>query len=186
MKRIILPIMLLALLLTACTERAALAPTVTEAPAATPEPVAAVTPEPTLYTPPAVTGTVAAGPLRVNGGSTVLTLDLPDGWTWEAVDGAHDGVALWPEIAEDFRVTVTYWPEPFAMCGTGVTEREVHVGDELPAVLMTEEAGSTMTWTLLLKTDDSYVLSCIAGGARFETYSGGLNELLNSLKVQAW
>lgn len=185
MKRIILSIILLTLLLTACTGRAALAPAATEAPAASPELVAAATPEPTPYAPPAVTGAMAAGPLRVNGSASVLTLDLPTGWTWEAVDGDHAGVALWPEIAEDFRVTVTYWPDTFAVCGTGVTEREVHVGDDIPAVLMTEEAGGTMTWTLLLKTDDSYVLSCIAGGARFETYSGGLNELLASLKVQA-
>ena len=188
MKRILIVLSMLILLLSGCTSRPAEAPRVTgsleRAAESTPE-SAAPTPAPTPYTPPAVTGAVAAGPLRVNGVSSVLTLEPPAGWTWEAVDGEHAGVALWPEIAEDFRFTVSFWPEGFAQCGTGVTEREVHVGDDIPAALMTEDAGGTMTWTLLVKTDDSFVLNCTAGGARFETYGGGLNELLSSLRVQA-
>ena len=188
MKRILFSVIILALLLTACTGRSTEAPRVTESP----ESAAGSTPEstspaaaPTPFAPPPVSGSEAAGSLRVNGASSVLTLEPPEGWTWEAVDGEHAGVALWPELGEDFRVTATYWPDGFARCGTGVTEREVHVGENIPAVLMTEDAGGTMTWTLLLRADEDFVLSCTAGGARFEAYSGGLNELLASLRLRA-
>ena len=188
MKRILFILMLIALLLTACSGRSAETPRVTAEPAAVPESVperVTATAAPTPSALPPVSGSEAAGSLRVNGVSSVLTLEPPAGWTWEAVDGEHAGVALWPELGEDFRVTVTYWPEGFSQCGTGVTEREVHVGEDIPAALMTEDAGGTMTWTLLLRADEDYVLSCTAGGARFEAYSGGLNELLASLRLRA-
>ena len=188
MKRILFILLLLALLLTACSGRNAEAPRATAEPPAVPETAperVTATAAPTPFAPPPVSGSEAAGSLRINGRSSVLTLEPPEGWTWEAVDGEHAGVALWPELGEDFRVTVTYWPDGFARCGTGVTEREVHVGENIPAVLMTEDAGGTMTWTLLLRADEDYVLSCTAGGARFEAYSGGLNELLASLRLRA-
>ena len=188
MKRILFVLMLIALLLTACTGRNAEAPRAAAEPAAVSESVpesVTATAAPTPSAPPAAIGSEAAGSLRVNGLSSVLTLEPPADWTWEAVDGEHAGVALWPELGEDFRVTVTYWPEGFAQCGTGITEREVHVGEDIPAILMTEDVGGTMTWTLLLRTEDAYVLTCTAGGARFEAYSGGLNELLASLRLRA-
>ena len=188
MKRILFILMLIALLLTACSGRSAETPRVTAEPAAVPESVperVTATAAPTPSALPPVSGSEAAGSLRVNGASSVLTLEPPVGWTWEAVDGEHAGVALWPELGEDFRVTVTFWPEGFSQCGTGVTEREVHVGEDIPAILMTEDVGGTMTWTLLLRTEDAYVLTCTAGGARFEAYSGGLNELLASLCLRA-
>ena len=188
MKRILFSVIILALLLTACSGRSAEAPRATAGLPAAAESApesAAPTAEPTPFTAPQTSGSEAAGSLRVNGLSSVLTLEPPADWTWEAVDGEHAGVALWPELGEDFRVTVTYWPEGFAQCGTGITEREVHVGENIPAVLMTEDVGGTMTWTLLLRTEDAYVLTCTAGGARFEAYSGGLNELLASLCLRA-
>lgn len=179
MKRILFVLMMLTLLLSACTSRPAEAP---PASVASPAPESAA-PAPTSFAPPTVAGGETTGALRVNGAASVLSLELPAGWTWEAVDGTHPGLALWPEPGEDFRVSVTYWQEGFSQCGTGVTEREVHVGEDIPGILMTEDVGGTMTWTLLLRTDDAYVLNCTAGGARFETYGGGLNELLASLRL---
>ena len=188
MKRILFILLLIALLLSACTGRSAEPPRAAAEPAAVagsaPE-SAAPTVAPTPFAPPAASGSETAGSLRVNGSTSVLTLEPPADWSWEIVDGEHAGVVLWPELGEDFRVTVTYWPESFSQCGTGVTEREVHVGENIPAVLMTEDVGGTMTWTLLLRTEDAYVLTCTAGGARFEAYSGGLNELLASLCLRA-
>ena len=186
MRRTLLTILLLTLLLTACTGRSAEAPSAAGQPVVTAETApgsAEATAAPTPAVPSAVSDGKSVGSLRVNGGATVLSLDPPEGWLWESVDGTHPGVALWPEPGEDFRVSVTCWPEGFAQCGTGVSEREVHVGESIPAVLMTEDIGGTMTWTLLLRTEDAYVLSCTAGGARFETYGGGLNELLASLRL---
>lgn len=186
MKRTLLTILLLTLLLTACTDRSAGAPSTAEKPVSAAETApesTAATQVPTPIVPSAVPAGRAVGSLRVNGSATVLSLELPEGWLWESVDGVHPGLALWPEPGEDFRVSVTCWPEGFAQCGTGVSEREVHVGESIPAVLMTEDIGGTMTWTLLLRTEDAYVLSCTAGGARFETYGGGLNELLASLRL---
>ena len=90
MKRILFSVIILALLLTACSGHSAEAPRATAAlPAvagSAPE-SAAPTAEPTPFTAPQTSGSEAAGSLRVNGLSSVLTLEPPADWTWEAVDG---------------------------------------------------------------------------------------------------
>ncbi|MBQ6116737.1 MAG: hypothetical protein IJL08_05350, partial [Oscillospiraceae bacterium] len=61
--------------------------------------------------------------VTLDGIDSYLRVTLPEGWTWAQAAGAVEGTVygLWPEDDPDFKVELHWWPERFAMCGTGVT-----------------------------------------------------------------
>ena len=64
--------------------------------------------------------------VTLDGISSYLRVTLPEGWTWEQAAGTQEGTvyALYPESDPAFKVELHYWPQRFAMCGTGVTSED--------------------------------------------------------------
>lgn len=123
--------------------------------------------------------------VTLDGVSSYLRLTLPEGWTWEQAGGTVDGTVygLWPESDPDFKVELHYWPQRFAMCGTGVTFTDYPLPDGRSATLATEQIGEDFTWILILpESPDSFTIQFVAPQALYEAHRAELELLLSTLQ----
>ena len=126
-----------------------------------------------------------AGTVTLDGISSYLRVDLPEGWTWEQAGGTADGAAcrLHPESDPDFTVELRWWQKGFAMCGTGVSFADYTLPDGRTATLATEEAGESLFWTLILpEAPDSFTVQYTGDKAAFEAHRAELELLLGSIR----
>ncbi len=123
--------------------------------------------------------------LTLDGTDSYLRVTLPQGWTWAQAAGTREGTVygLWPEDDPDFRVELHFWPERFAMCGTGVTFEDYLLSDGRKATLATEQIGEDLCWTLILpESPDSFTVQFVAPSALYESHRAQLELLLGSIR----
>lgn len=190
MKRI-LPLLLAVLLLAACGSTPAAAPADPDASA--PEGEAETDVEGTAESEltPADEGQVDLPELghvtiTMNGLDSYLRLSLPEGWAWEQAGGTAEGIVygLYPEDDPDFKVELHYWPQTFAMCGTGVTIEEYTLPDGRKATLAHETVGEELCWTLILpEAPDQFTVQFTAPVALYEAHRAELELLLSTLQL---
>ena len=123
--------------------------------------------------------------VTLDGTDSYLRVTLPRGWTWEQAVGTRDGAVygLWPEDDMDFRVELHFWPERFAMCGTGVTFQDYSLPDGQKATLAYERIGEDFCWTLILpESPDSFTIQFSAPYALYEAHRTELELLLGSIQ----
>ena len=123
--------------------------------------------------------------VTLDGTDSYLRVTLPEGWTWAQPAGTKNGVVygLWPQDDPDFRVELHFWPERFAMCGTGVTFEDYTLPNGQKATLATEQIGEELMWTLILpESPDSFTLQFAAANALYEAHRAELELLLGSIR----
>ena len=123
--------------------------------------------------------------VTLNGLSSYLRVTLPEGWTWEQAAGAVDCTVygLWAEGDPDFKVELRFWPEKFAMCGTGVTFQDYTLPDGQKASLAYERIGEDFTWILILpESPDSFTVQFTAPYALYEAHRAELELLLGTIR----
>ena len=128
---------------------------------------------------------IGGGTVTLDGISSYLRVDLPEGWTWAQAGGTADGVVygLWPEGDPDFKVELRYWPNKFAMCGTGVTFTDYTLPDGRKATLATEEIGDELNWILILpESPDAFTLQFCVKTELYEAHRAELELLLGSIR----
>ena len=143
--------------------------------------VPSASPAPAEEKAPALSGTE----LTLDGLSSYLRVTLPEGWTWAQAGGAVEGTVygLWPEADPDFKVELHFWPEKFAMCGTGVTVQDYVLPGGQKAALATEENGETLFWTLILpEAPDSFTIQFSGDKALYEAHRAELELLLGTIR----
>lgn len=123
--------------------------------------------------------------VTLDGTDSYLRLTLPQGWTWAQAAGTQEGTVygLWPEDDPDFKVELHWWPERFAMCGTGVTFQDYTLPDGQKASLAYERIGEDFTWILILpESPDSFTVQFTAPYALYEAHRAELEQLLGTLQ----
>ena len=123
--------------------------------------------------------------VTLDGTDSYLRVTLPQGWTWAQAAGTQEGTVygLWPEDDPDFKVELHWWPERFAMCGTGVTFQDYTLPDGQKASLAYERIGEDFTWILILpESPDSFTVQFTAPYALYEAHRAELEQLLGTLQ----
>ena len=123
--------------------------------------------------------------VTLDGLDSYLRLTLPEGWTWAQAAGTVDGTVcgLWPEADPAFKVELHYWPDRFAMCGTGVSFTDYPLPDGRTGTLATEQIGEDLTWILILpESPDSFTIQFVAPQALYEAHRAELELLLSTLQ----
>ena len=123
--------------------------------------------------------------VTLDGTDSYLRLTLPEGWTWAQAGGAVEGTVsgLWPEDDPDFKVELHWWPERFAMCGTGVTFQDYTLPNGQKATLATEQIGEDFTWILTLpESPDSFTIQFNAPYALYEAHRAELEQMLSTIQ----
>ena len=200
MKKLIPFLLILSLLLAACGGAALPAPSQPE-PAKTESAPASPSPSPAEETPSLEfeLPLIGDGPLTpagelpvlseetvtLDGIASYLRLTLPEGWTWAQAAGTVDGTVygLWPEEDPAFKLELHYWPDRFAMCGTGVSFTDYPLPDGKTATLATEQIGKDLTWILILpESPDSFTVQFVGPQALYEAHRAELELLLSTLQ----
>lgn len=123
--------------------------------------------------------------VTLDGIASYLRLTLPEGWTWAQAAGTVDGTVygLWPEEDPAFKLELHYWPDRFAMCGTGVSFTDYPLPDGKTATLATEQIGKDLTWILILpESPDSFTIQFVGPQALYEAHRAELELLLSTLQ----
>ncbi len=123
--------------------------------------------------------------VTLDGISSYLRVDLPEGWTWAQAGGTAKGTVygLWTEDDPDFKVELHYWPEKFAMCGTGVTFQDYTLPNGQKATLAYEQIGEEFSWILILpESPDSFTIQFAVPYSLYETHRQELELLLGTIR----
>ena len=129
--------------------------------------------------------TIGGGTVTLDGISSYLRVDLPEGWTWAQAGGTVDGTVygLWPEDDPDFKVELHCWPDKFAMCGTGVTFQDYMLPNGQKATLATEEIGDELNWILILpESPDAFTVQFCVKTELYEAHRAELELLLGTIR----
>ena len=123
--------------------------------------------------------------VTLDGLSSYLRVTLPEGWTWEQAGGKTEGTVygLYPESDPDFRVELHFWPQSFAMCGTGVTFQDYTLPNREKATLAYEMIGEELSWILILpEAPDSFTIQFAVPHTLYEAHRAELELLLSTLQ----
>ena len=151
----------------------------------TPLPVTIAATDDGLFTPDDGVPTIGGGTVTLDGISSYLRVDLPEGWTWAQAGGTPTGTVygLWPEADPDFKVELHYWPEKFAMCGTGVTIQDYTLPNGEKATLAYERIGDGISWVLILpEAPDSFTIQFAVPYSLYESHRAELELLLGTIR----
>lgn len=128
---------------------------------------------------------IGGGTVTLDGISSYLRVDLPEGWTWEQAGGTAEGTVygLWPEDDPDFKVELHYWPQKFAMCGTGVTFQDYTLPNGEKATLAYEQIGGEFSWVLILpEAPDSFTIQFAVPYSLYEAHRMELELMLGTIR----
>ena len=129
--------------------------------------------------------TIGGETVTLDGISSYLRVDLPEGWTWAQAGGTPEGTVygLWPETDPDFKVELHYWPEKFAMCGTGVTFQDYTLPNGEKATLAYERIDEEISWVLILpEAPDSFTIQFAVPYSLYESHRAELELLLGTIR----
>ena len=135
--------------------------------------------------PPDGVPTLDSETVTLDGISSYLRVDLPRGWTWEQAGGTEEGTVygLWPEDDPEFKVELHYWPQSFAMCGTGVSTQEYVLPNGEKATLAYEIIDDSISWTLILpESPDSFTIQFNTAYSLYEAHRLDLEQLLGTIR----
>ena len=210
MKRILPLFLILLLLLTACGTAVPAAQPGAEPAAATPAPseeplspdaeptpqegpdedeLPIIGPEGLLGADPTVPDDAVPVPgetVTLDGISSYLRVDLPEGWTWEqAVGTVKDTVyCLYPADDPAFKVELHYWAEGFpGLCGTGMSFSDYTLPDGRKANIAYEVSDEEIWWWMTLpESPDSFSIQFGAPYALYESHRAELEQMLSTIR----
>lgn len=79
-------------------------------------------------------------------GAAAILVELPEGWTHgEVSEDYRRGIEIRPEDG-DSGVTLCYYPSMFGVCGTGLTEEKIELGDGVTAFVGYYDGGKNWSF----------------------------------------
>lgn len=127
-------------------------------------------------------------PMLIRSGTTLshynICLTIPDGWEYEILKGTDNAdycFAFWPAGETEGRIKMAYF-EFFGVCGTGLTEEKIVVGN-YEAQKGTYDNHWLWDYISFIGTPGSYV--AINDGAEkwWNTYGEEAMEILSTVKI---
>lgn len=109
-----------------------------------------------------------------------MDIYLPEDWCFEVKDPTEDstsfGIHFWPEDDPKFEARLLFYPDLFAICGTGVTYEELQFQNGQKATLCWERMQSGDFWAVIFFSDlpGSYALQLDTTYQLWETYKDEL------------
>lgn len=103
---------------------------------------------------------------RYSAENTSFELDIPEGWSFEEYSGDGScGLVLTPAVAPELHYSLLYYGRVFGVCGTGLEEERVQLGDGgLEATVGYYDGSERWSFVAFRHNDDSYALTWSAAG----------------------
>ena len=139
--------------------------------------------------------TPAAITAQFSYGYANMALTLPAGWAYTAdiyelrltdsgaaqplPSGTYPSITFWPEADETVKTRLSFYPEDFGMCGTGVTFEDVTLADGLTAAKATATGNGHRSVTLIYRgTPGAYAATCYCEDGQWQTWGSAILDIL--------
>lgn len=74
-----------------------------------------------------------AEPIHFQSGEVQIVISIPSNWEYSFQTNANSneaqGISFWPKGTANGNISLTYYPEHFGVCGTGLHEKDIMIGD---------------------------------------------------------
>lgn len=124
--------------------------------------------------------------VTLDGRDSYLRLTLPENWSWTEGETVEDRstLILTPTTNDGFQIKVSWWDDPFAMCGTGVDFSEYPLPDGRTATLAIEKGSDQVWWTLILpESPDQFTIQFCAPQSVIDAHQSEIDQILKSLQL---
>lgn len=113
-----------------------------------------------------------------------MEIQLPDGWDYEIIEHTDEnpdpfGIRFWPKNEKDGSMDLFYYPDFFAVCGTGLNSETIHFSSGLSANMGTYDNDNFPSFISFSDLPGDYVVT--PRGSAFEWYSEYQDEILKIL-----
>lgn len=116
-----------------------------------------------------------------------MRLRLPADWCYEITEyrkrSTYFGIQFWPESYEGSYISLEYHPHIFGVCGTGLEESKISLGNGYAATQGSYDGGDTWSYITLDDLAGSYVIRWDGSDDWRQTYSDTLAEILSTIVV---
>lgn len=124
--------------------------------------------------------------VTLDGISSYLRVDLPEGWTWEQAGGTvQDTVyGLYPTADPAFKVELHYWADGFpGLCGTGKSFSDYTLPDGQKANIIYEISDEEIWWWMILpESPDSFSIQFGVPYELYEAHRAELEQMLSTIR----
>lgn len=116
-----------------------------------------------------------------------MRLELPAGWAYEIRE--HDeenytfGIDFWPENASEGKLRLEYYPNTFGVCGTGLKEEQIRVGNGMRAFQGTYDDRKIWDFIAIRDLPGSYVIVTENVDAWWDTYGEQAMDIIDSVRL---
>lgn len=116
-----------------------------------------------------------------------MRIRLPADWCYEISEygkrSTWFGIQFWPESHEGSYISLEYHPHTFGVCGTGLEESKISLGNGYDATQGIYDGDSTWSFISLNDLAGSYVIRWDGSDDWRNTYSDTLAEILSTIVV---
>lgn len=116
-----------------------------------------------------------------------MSLELPAGWAYEICEYDENsytfGISFWPENAFEGKLRLEYYPQGFGVCGTGLEEEQIRLGNGLRAFQGTFDNHAIWDFIGIRDLPGSYVITTENVDGWWDTYSGQAMDIIDSMTL---
>lgn len=116
-----------------------------------------------------------------------MSLELPAGWIYEIneykEDAASYGINFWPADQSEGRIRLEFYPYMFGVCGTGLNQEEIRLGNGLWAYQGTYDDHEIWDFISIKDLPGDYVITNENVDGWWDAYGEQAMDIINSIKL---